>query len=182
MVRLILLGLTVAGIFGVVGHHKWTLRQECREPATQVRLTELTRDGAAGNRNVEVTDVRFATKYHFMQNGKTGRVEGAYLPLVTRDGRIVALLRSSIVSTPEQVERLARATTVRGIVRGEVTDLRVDQAMALREADPTVDLMALPIIHHGERVPSEGDAVGMFFIAAVGVMLVAYGLIRLVRG
>jgi hypothetical protein len=161
-------GLGLAGIFGAGAWIAWGVRLSGTADPVEVRLADVTPNGAAGNVHVRIRDMQFGIDYIPSVNDKTGRWRSVLVPLLS-GGRVRAMLRSEHVADGWQLQALERQPVITGIVGPPPPYfLKPEDAARLSARYPGVDFSALPAIDEGREFPTARSAWTLTAVSALG--------------
>lgn len=180
MGRFLLIGLIAGGAMAFFGYQQMTLKSGCKPTPTAVKLEKLTQNGAEdGNRNVTVTGLLPAPD--FVYSEKKGRWQYVYIPLMTPDLKVSALVKSFKPKNQQEVESFAvgiALTGLSGLVTNDIRSMGSGERSKFEASHPGVDFAKLPIVEEGKTPPSDGEVYGLlggglvlFVGSAVGGLL-----------
>lgn len=145
----------------------WTIRSAASATPQDISLANLAANGPGANKHVRVTDARFGKSYAVeTKNGKPNR---AWIPLVAPDGTIKIVVKT-FNADDAALDRLARQTTVTGIITNDIHSIGSSEMGVLKQAYPGTDFANALVLEEGREFPSAAR-----LYALLGGALLLYG-------
>jgi hypothetical protein len=145
----------------------WTIRSSASATPQDITLAELAARGPGANKHVRVTDACFGKSYAVeTKNGKPNR---AWIPLVAPDGSIKVVVKT-FNADDASLDRLARQTTVTGIITNDIHSIGSSEMGVLKQAYPGADFANALVLEEGREFPRQAR-----LYALLGGALLLYG-------
>jgi hypothetical protein len=171
-----MLGAVFGGICSLLAWQDWRVYSTGTPNPVDIRLADLTTNGAGGNLHVHVTDLQFGNAY--VVEKKNGAWNRVWVPVATPGGQVRAVVKTFSISDEGQLRGLCSRPDVTGIVTNDLHSLGSEETAKLANNYPGVDFASLPIVEQGRVFPSIervrvviGGAVGLWGVAAVTGLL-----------
>jgi len=169
------------------------------ESPQEISCDDLVTRGYGDNAHVTLTDFYCPNFYVYEQREDSRTYDKVWIPVVSLDSeyfqQVIAaidaeqdpdevplppirlIVKSSSVSTEDEVFALADQDTLRGVVINKIESLDNDTTWLLRENFADFDAQEVLILEHG-REPAGG--LGLGFLAG-GLLLLSIAVVRIVR-
>jgi hypothetical protein len=174
----VLFGLGLAALAGFGAWRTWSVYLSGTPEPVEVRLADVTPEGAGGNVHVRIRDMEFGIDYVPSVNEKTGQWRSVVVPLLS-GGRVRALLDSEHVADGNDLQALEKQPVLTGIVGPSPPYLLKPADVARLSARyPGVDFSSLPVLDVSQHFPTPLRvwtftavlAVGLAWAALAGVL------------
>ena len=149
----------------------WTIQSSASATPQDITLADLAARGPGANKHVRVTDARFGKSYAVeTKNGKPNR---AWIPLVAPDGSIKVIVKT-FNADDAALDRLARQTTVTGIITNDIHSIGSSELRVLQQAYPGADFANALVLEEGREFPS---AARLYALLAGALLLYGAALV-----
>jgi hypothetical protein len=146
----------------------WTIRSSASATPQDITLADLAARGPGANKHVRVTDAHFGKSYAVeTKNGKPNR---AWIPLVAPPDGAIKVVVKTFNADDAALDRLARQTTVTGIITNDIHSIGSSEMGVLKQAYPGADFDNVLVLEEGREFPSTAR-----LYALLGGALLLYG-------